>query len=116
MKGKNSFRFNGLVHKKSVGVDLTSDKKGLVLSTQKRTGTYISSHSGDCSSLEVTSVELEFTVIRRLNDLVVAILIHLKIKLKYLLMSEHSRRRSLKVLMPIFTNSFALELTTCQLS
>ena len=36
VKGKNSYRFNGLVHKKTVGVEATSDKKGVVLTTRKQ--------------------------------------------------------------------------------
>ena len=38
MKGKNSFRFNGLVHNKTVGVSATSDKKGVVLTTRNQSG------------------------------------------------------------------------------
>jgi large subunit ribosomal protein L28e len=35
--GRNSFRYNGLVHDKTVGVAPTADKKGLVLTTRKQT-------------------------------------------------------------------------------
>ena len=41
LKGKNSFRFNGLVHNKTVGVSATSDKKGVVLSTRNQSGKLI---------------------------------------------------------------------------
>ncbi len=41
MKGKNSFRFNGLVHEKTVGINLSADKKGIVLSTKKQSGKLI---------------------------------------------------------------------------
>jgi large subunit ribosomal protein L28e len=35
LKGKNSFRFNGLVHNRTVGVVPSDDKKGIVLTTKK---------------------------------------------------------------------------------
>ena len=35
LKGVNSFRFNGLVHKKTVSVEPKSDGKGVVLVTRK---------------------------------------------------------------------------------
>jgi len=38
LKGKNSFRFNGLVHNKTVGVSASSDKKGIVLTTRNQSG------------------------------------------------------------------------------
>ena len=38
MKGKNSFRFNGLVHSKTVAVEPSADKKGVVLTTRKQSG------------------------------------------------------------------------------
>ena len=38
MKGKNSFRYNGLVNRKTVGVELTNDRKGLVLTTRNQSG------------------------------------------------------------------------------
>merc|ERR1712226_553860 len=34
LKSRNSFRFNGLIHKKSVGVEAASDGKGVVLVTK----------------------------------------------------------------------------------
>ena len=37
LKGKNSFRYNGLVHEKTVGVNLSADKKSVVLTTKKQT-------------------------------------------------------------------------------
>jgi large subunit ribosomal protein L28e len=40
LKNKNSFRFNGLVHQKTVGVEEAADKKGVVLVTRKRSGFY----------------------------------------------------------------------------
>lgn len=36
LKGKNSFRYNGLVHDKSIGVNLSADKKGVVMTTKKQ--------------------------------------------------------------------------------
>jgi len=38
LKGKNSFRYNGLIHNKTVGIEATADKKGVVLVTKKQTG------------------------------------------------------------------------------
>lgn len=38
LKGKNSFRFNGLVQNKTIGVNLSADKKGVVMTTKKQTG------------------------------------------------------------------------------
>lgn len=38
LKNKNSFRFNGLVHQKTVGVEEAADKKGVVLVTRKLSG------------------------------------------------------------------------------
>jgi len=37
LKGKNSFRHNGLIHKKTVGVTVSADNKGIVLTTRKQT-------------------------------------------------------------------------------
>jgi len=37
LKGKNSFRFNGLVQEKTVGVNLSADNKSVVLTTKKQT-------------------------------------------------------------------------------
>ena len=37
VSGRNSFRFNGLVHRKTVGVAPSADKKGVVLTTRKST-------------------------------------------------------------------------------
>lgn len=37
MKGKNSFRFSGLVNAKTVGVEPSADRKGVVLTTRKQT-------------------------------------------------------------------------------
>lgn len=38
LKGKNSYRFNGLVHDKTVGVTAAADKKGVVLTTRNQSG------------------------------------------------------------------------------
>ncbi|KAJ8321282.1 hypothetical protein KUTeg_001140 [Tegillarca granosa] len=38
LKGRNSFRFNGLVHKKTVGVEVPKDGKGVVLVTKNNAG------------------------------------------------------------------------------
>uniref|UniRef100_A0A667WNW7 Large ribosomal subunit protein eL28 n=1 Tax=Myripristis murdjan TaxID=586833 RepID=A0A667WNW7_9TELE len=38
LKSKNSFRFNGLVHKKTVGVQPAADGKGVVVVLKKRSG------------------------------------------------------------------------------
>merc|ERR1712168_892987 len=38
LKSKNSFRFNGLVHKKTVGVQPAADGKGIVVVLKKRKG------------------------------------------------------------------------------
>nr|ABW90360.1 putative ribosomal protein L28 [Sipunculus nudus] len=36
LKSKNSFRYNGLIHKKTVGVEPASDGKGVVLVTRNQ--------------------------------------------------------------------------------
>ncbi|XP_062269356.1 60S ribosomal protein L28 [Platichthys flesus] len=38
LKSRNSFRFNGLVHKKTVGVQPAADGKGVVVVLKKRRG------------------------------------------------------------------------------
>jgi len=38
LKSKNSFRFNGLVHRKTVGVQPAADGKGVVVVLKKRKG------------------------------------------------------------------------------
>ncbi|XP_077441757.1 large ribosomal subunit protein eL28 [Vanacampus margaritifer] len=38
LKSRNSFRFNGLVHKKTVGVQPAADGKGVVVVIKKRAG------------------------------------------------------------------------------
>ncbi|XP_077478850.1 large ribosomal subunit protein eL28 [Stigmatopora argus] len=38
LKSRNSFRFNGLVHRKTVGVQPAPDGKGVVVVTKKRAG------------------------------------------------------------------------------
>ncbi|XP_013402762.1 60S ribosomal protein L28 isoform X2 [Lingula anatina] len=38
LKNRNSFRYNGLVHKKTVGVEAAPGGKGVVLVTSKATG------------------------------------------------------------------------------
>lgn len=40
LKSRNSFRFNGLVHKKTVGVQPAADGKGVVVVLKKRRGKY----------------------------------------------------------------------------
>lgn len=41
LKARNSFRFNGLVHKKTVGVQPAADGKGVVVVLKKRAGKYL---------------------------------------------------------------------------
>lgn len=41
LKSRNSFRFNGLVHKKTVGVQPAADGKGVVVVLKKRAGKYL---------------------------------------------------------------------------
>ena len=36
LKGVNSFRYNGIVHAKTVGVNLSADKKSVVMTTKKQ--------------------------------------------------------------------------------
>lgn len=43
MKGLNSFRFNGLIHKKTVAVEPKSDGKGVVLVTRNNKSKFNSS-------------------------------------------------------------------------
>ena len=38
MKSRNSFRYNGLIHKRTVGIETTKDNKGLVLTTRNPRG------------------------------------------------------------------------------
>ncbi|KAL0965916.1 hypothetical protein UPYG_G00287810 [Umbra pygmaea] len=38
LKSRNSFRYNGLVHKKTVGVEPAADNKGVVIVLKKRGG------------------------------------------------------------------------------
>ncbi|KAH9490385.1 60S ribosomal protein L28 [Bulinus truncatus] len=38
LKSKNSFRYNGLIHRKTVGIEPAKDGKGVVLVTKKSTG------------------------------------------------------------------------------
>merc|ERR1712113_1336173 len=38
LKNKNGFRYNGLIHNKTVGVEATEDNKGVVLVTKKSRG------------------------------------------------------------------------------
>ncbi|MGH0124390.1 UNVERIFIED_CONTAM: hypothetical protein FKN15_036933 [Acipenser sinensis] len=45
LKSKNSFRFNGLVHRKTVGVEPAADGKGVVVVLKKRAG-FDRSHKG----------------------------------------------------------------------
>merc|ERR1712002_694751 len=40
LKNRNSYKYNGLIHKKTVGVEGASDGKGVVLVTKKVKGTY----------------------------------------------------------------------------
>ncbi|XP_030853978.1 60S ribosomal protein L28-like isoform X1 [Strongylocentrotus purpuratus] len=39
LKNRNSFKYNGLIHKKAVGVEAAADGKGVVLVTKKIKGT-----------------------------------------------------------------------------
>lgn len=41
LKARNSFRFNGLVHKKTVGVQPAADGKGVVVVLKKRRGSLL---------------------------------------------------------------------------
>lgn len=43
LKARNAFRFNGLIHRKTVGVEQAADGKGIVVILKKR--------AGDCSFL-----------------------------------------------------------------
>ncbi|BFZ05596.1 hypothetical protein BsWGS_08635 [Bradybaena similaris] len=38
LKGRNSFRYNGLIHRKTVGIEPVKDGKGVVLVTRKSKG------------------------------------------------------------------------------
>ncbi|XP_053546608.1 60S ribosomal protein L28 [Bombina bombina] len=38
LKARNSFRYNGLIHKKTVGVEPAADGKGIIVVLKKRTG------------------------------------------------------------------------------
>lgn len=38
LKSRNSFRYNGLIHRKTVGVEPTKDGKGVVLVTRRNKG------------------------------------------------------------------------------
>lgn len=38
LKSKNSFRYNGLIHRKTVGIEPAKDGKGVVLVTRKSRG------------------------------------------------------------------------------
>ncbi|KAK3555926.1 hypothetical protein QTP86_029760 [Hemibagrus guttatus] len=38
LKARNAFRFNGLIHRKTVGVEQAADGKGIVVVLKKRTG------------------------------------------------------------------------------
>ncbi|KAI7795646.1 60S ribosomal protein L28 [Triplophysa rosa] len=38
LKARNSFRFNGLIHRKTVGVEPAADGKGVVITLKKRAG------------------------------------------------------------------------------
>ncbi|XP_061406285.1 large ribosomal subunit protein eL28 [Lethenteron reissneri] len=40
LKARNSFRYNGLIHKKTVGVEANPSGKGVVLVTKRRTSTW----------------------------------------------------------------------------
>lgn len=48
MKSRNSFRFNGLVHRKTVGVQPAADGKGIVVVLKKRAG-YDRNHFYSCT-------------------------------------------------------------------
>lgn len=38
LKARNAFRFNGLIHRKTVGVEQAADGKGIVVVLKKRAG------------------------------------------------------------------------------
>lgn len=38
LKARNAFRFNGLIHRKTVGVEQAADGKGIVVVLKKRSG------------------------------------------------------------------------------
>lgn len=40
LKARNAFRFNGLIHRKTVGVEQAADGKGVVIILKKRAGNY----------------------------------------------------------------------------
>ena len=40
LKNRNSKRYNGLIHKKTVGVEAATDGKGVVLVTKNKKGKY----------------------------------------------------------------------------
>ncbi|XP_054908231.1 60S ribosomal protein L28 [Poeciliopsis prolifica] len=50
LKARNSFRFNGLVHKKTVGVQPAADGKGVVVVLKRRAG----QHKPSASYVKVT--------------------------------------------------------------
>lgn len=55
LKSKNSFRFNGLVHKKTVGVQPAADGKGVVVVLKKRAGKYEAVSVYDLCMLEFSA-------------------------------------------------------------
>ena len=70
MKSRNSFRYNGLIHKRTVGIETTKDNKGLVLTTRNP--------RGRCEEpvVRVTCVlELQITVLCLLNNSVLVRLV-----------------------------------------
>ena len=40
MKARNSFRYNGLIHRKTVGVEPAADGKGVVVVIKRRSGEF----------------------------------------------------------------------------
>lgn len=38
LKARNAFRFNGLIHPKTVGIEPAADGKGVVITLKKRAG------------------------------------------------------------------------------
>uniref|UniRef100_H3CA57 Large ribosomal subunit protein eL28 n=1 Tax=Tetraodon nigroviridis TaxID=99883 RepID=H3CA57_TETNG len=52
LKARNSFRFNGLVHKKTVGVQPAADGKGIVVVLKKRRGCQHASVFSETQTIE----------------------------------------------------------------
>ncbi|KAL3989672.1 Ribosomal L28e family protein [Acanthocheilonema viteae] len=55
IKGVNSIRFNGLVHKKGLDIQASPDGKGIVVAVKKRSKTYFPSRSNVSVTLKKNS-------------------------------------------------------------